>query len=107
MEIPLPAIQLPQELQHTAYNLNEGFARTTRKKTRHRSPLPPQEARDWMTPNETALALGCSVATAHRLRRGLIPGVEPLPYSQYGRKVVFRKASVARWQDNNEQRGSA
>jgi hypothetical protein len=30
----------------------------------------------------------------------LIAGIEPLPCSQYGRKVVFRKASVARWRDN-------
>ena len=60
-----------------------------------------------MTPNETALALGCSVATVHRLRRGLIPGMEPLPCSQYGRKVIFRKASLARWQDDNEQRAAA
>ena len=77
------------------------------RKTRNRRPLPPQETRDWMTANETALALGCSVATLHRLRRGAIPGVEPLPCSQYGRKVVFRKPSISRWQDNNEQRGLA
>jgi hypothetical protein len=81
-----------------------GVERTIRKKTRSRRPLPPPEARDWMTANETALALGCSVATVHRLRRGVIPEVEPLPCSQYGRKFVFRKPSVARWQDNNEQR---
>ena len=79
-------------------------ARTAHKKTRDRRPLPPLQARDWMTANETALALGCSVATVHRLRRGLISGVEPLPCSQYGRKFVFRKASIARWQENNEQR---
>jgi hypothetical protein len=60
-----------------------------------------------MTPKETALVLGCSVATVHRMRRGLIPGVEPLPYSQYGRKVIFRKASVARWQERNEKSGLA
>jgi hypothetical protein len=77
------------------------------KKTRTRRQLPPLEARDWMTPNETALALGCSVATVHRLRRGLIPGLVPLPCGEYGRKVVFRKASIARWQDNNEQRQAA
>jgi len=71
---------------------------------RNRRPLPPLEARDWMTPNETALALGCSVATVHRLRRGVIPGIEPLPCSQYGRKFIFRKASIAWWQDDNEQR---
>lgn len=82
-------------------------ARTTRQKTRHRQPLPPQEARDWMTANEMALALGCSIATVHRLRRGLIPGVEPLPCSQYGRKIIFRKASTNRWQDNNERKGRA
>ena len=81
-----------------------GVERTIRKKTRSRRPLPPPEARDWMTANETALALGCSVATVHRLRRGVIPEVEPLPCSHYGRKFVFRKPSVARWQDNNEQR---
>ena len=60
-----------------------------------------------MTPYETALALGCSVATVHRMRRGLIPGIEPLPCIQYGRKFVFRKASVARWQERNEQGGLA
>jgi hypothetical protein len=81
-----------------------GVATTERKRTRNRRPLPPEAARDWMTPNETALALGCSVATIHRLRRGLIPGVEPLPCSRYGRKSVFRKASIARWLGDNEQR---
>jgi hypothetical protein len=74
---------------------------------RTRRPLPPSECRDWMTPQETALVLGCSVATVHRMRRRLIPGVEPLPYSQYGRKVVFRKASVARWRERNEKSGLA
>ena len=71
-------------------------------RTHNRRPLLPLEARDWMTPTETALALGCSVATVHRLRRGLIPGVEPLPFCQYGRKVVFRKLSIAAWRDRNE-----
>jgi hypothetical protein len=81
-----------------------GVARTTHPKARNRRPLPPPEARDWMTPNETALALGCSVATVHRLRRGVIAGVEPLPCSHFGRKFIFRKASIARWQDDNEQK---
>ena len=80
-------------------------ARTTPKRTRKRRTLPSQEDRDWMTGNETALVLGCSVATVHRLRRGVIPGIEPLPCSQYGRKFVFRRASIARWQDNNEKKG--
>ena len=75
------------------------------KKTRNHRALPPLETRDWMTAYEMAFALGCSVATVHRLRRGLIPGLAPLPCSQYGRKVVFRKASAAHWQDENERRG--
>lgn len=81
--------------------------KATSRQTRVRRVLPPLEARDWLTPGETALALGCSVTTVHRLRRGLICGVEPLPYMQYGRKVVFRKDSVARWKERNEQRGLA
>jgi len=84
-----------------------GVARTTRKKTRGRRPLPPLEARDWMTPIETARMLGCSVATIHRLRRGLIPGIELLPCCEYGRKVVFRKLSTARWRERNEKGGLA
>jgi hypothetical protein len=82
-----------------------GVEGTILQKTRNRRPLPAPETRDWMTANETALALGCSVATLHRLRRGLIPGIEPLPCSRYGRKSIFRKASVTRWQDNHEKRG--
>jgi hypothetical protein len=78
---------------------------TAHEKIRRRRPLPPQDARDWLTPNETALVLGCSVPTVHRIRRGLIAGLEPLPYSQYGRKVIFRKASIARWQESTERRG--
>src|SRR5438067_1885377 len=71
---------------------------------RSRKPLPPREAREWITPQETALLLGCSVATVHRLRRGLITGVDPLPCGQYGRRVVFRKSSVTRWQDEHEKK---
>jgi Helix-turn-helix domain len=81
--------------------------KATGKKSRHRRPLPPVETRNWMTASETALALGCSIATVHRLRRGLIPGIEPLPCSQYGRKFVFRKSSVGRWQECNEKGGLA
>ena len=88
-------------------NHRSADTRTTEKEPRQRRPLPPLEARSWLTPNEAALALGCSVSTLHRLRRGLIPGIEPLPCSQYGRKVIFRKASLARWQDDNEQRAAA
>ena len=79
-------------------------AKSTHKKTRNRRPLPALEVRDWMTPSETALVLGCSVATVHRLRRGLI---EPLPFCQYGRKVVLGKLSIARWRERNETGGLA
>jgi len=72
---------------------------------RGRRPLLAVETRDWMTAQETASA---SVATVHRLRRGLIPGIPPLPAVPVGtRKFVFRKASVQRWQDENENRGLA
>jgi hypothetical protein len=81
-------------------------ARATGKTVRKRRPLPPQDIRDWLTPGETALTLGCSVATVHRLRRGLIPELEPLPCSQYGRKIVFRRASITSWQEKNEKRGT-
>jgi hypothetical protein len=74
-------------------------------RTRH--PLPPLDVRDWMTPKETALTIGCSVATVHRMRRGLISGIEPLPYLQYGRKFVFRKCSIASWRERNEKGGLA
>jgi Helix-turn-helix domain len=89
---------------HITLGQSPEIVRTPRKGTRNRRPLPPLETRDWMTAMETALTLGCSVATVHRLRRGMIPGVEPLPCSQYGRKFIFRKASIVRWQDDNEQR---
>ncbi len=82
-------------------------AHTPGRRARQRRPLPPQETRDWMTAQETALALGCRVATVHRMRRGLIPGIEPLPCSQYGRKYVFWKASIACWRERNEKGGLA
>ena len=78
-----------------------------RLRTRTRRLLPPLPAREWMTASETALVLGCSVATVHRLRRGLIAGIEPLPCIQYGRKSVFRKTSIAAWQGRNEKGGLA
>ena len=74
---------------------------------RIRRPLPPLDTRDWMTAQETALRLGCSVATVHRLRRGLIVGTAPLPCNQYGRKVIFRKIPVAQWEQQNEKKVSA
>jgi len=38
----------------------------------------------------------------HRMRRGMLTGIEPLPFFQYGRKVVFRKLSIIRWRERNE-----
>ena len=70
---------------------------------RARRALPPQDAREWLTPKETAVALGCSVATVHRLRRGLIGDIEPLPYSQYGRKIIFWKSSIDAWKQRSEK----
>jgi hypothetical protein len=79
----------------------------TRTRTRRRRLLPALETRDWMTSREVALALGCGVATVHRMRRGLIAGIEPLPSCQYGRKIVFRKVSIACWRERNETGGLA
>jgi hypothetical protein len=85
---------------------NQSTPHTTTK--RRRGPLLALETRDWMTAQETASSMGASVATVHRLRRGLIPGIPPLPAVPVGtRKFVFRKASVQRWQDENENRGLA
>jgi hypothetical protein len=71
---------------------------------RTRRPLLAIELRDWLTAEETGAVLGCSVATVHRLRRGLIAGVAVLPAVPVGtRKFIFRKASVACWQDQNEK----
>jgi hypothetical protein len=85
---------------------NETAPDTPAKRSRH--PLSAVETRDWMTAQETASSIGASVATVHRLRRGLIPRIPPLPAVPVGtRKFVFRKASVLRWQDENENRGLA
>jgi hypothetical protein len=79
----------------TAFDQADGVSKAQRTRTRNRRPPPRLEVRGWMTANETALALGCSSATVHRLR-GLIPEIEPLPCAQYGRKFVFRKTSIGR-----------
>jgi len=76
---------------------------TIRTTKRTRRPLAPLDARHWMTAKETALVLGCSLATVHRLRKGLLAGVERLPCVQFGRKYIFQKSSVARWLEANER----
>jgi hypothetical protein len=37
------------------------------------------------------------------MRRGLNDGTTPLPFNQYGRKVIFRKASTRQWIEANEK----
>jgi len=55
-----------------------------------------------------AAAIGCSSATAHRLRRGEIEGVPRLPAVQVGRKKwVVLKATLEQWQRENEQMTAA
>jgi hypothetical protein len=75
---------------------------------RTRKPAPPQETRSWLSLDEVAAVIGCSSATAHRLRRGQIDGVPRLPAVQVGRKKwVVLKASLEQWQRQNEQMTAA
>ena len=91
--------------RRVASELSQSQVRSARQpEMRSRRVLPDIGQRDWMTAEETALAIGCSVATIHRLRRGLIPGLTRLPAVRVGsRKFIFRKESVARWQDAAEK----
>jgi hypothetical protein len=71
---------------------------------RSRKPIPPSTQRPWLLLEEVAAEIGCSPATAHRLRRGEINGVPRLPAVQVGRrKWVVLKASLEQWQRQNEQ----
>jgi hypothetical protein len=75
---------------------------------RVRRPLPPPEQRCWLLLVEAAVQIGCSPATIHRLRRGEIAGVPPLPAVQVGkRKWVVLKESLERWQRENERVSAA
>ncbi len=75
---------------------------------RIRKPILPTEQRSWLLLEEVATAIGCSPATAHRLRRGEIDGVPRLPAVQVGRrKWVVLKASLEQWQRQNEQSTAA
>src|ERR1017187_6520062 len=47
-----------KNMNHITLDQPNQIATTIRKRTRNRRPPPPLEARNWMTPNETALALG-------------------------------------------------
>jgi hypothetical protein len=78
------------------------------KAKRYRKPLPPPEQRSWLLPLEAAIRIGCSKATIHRLRRGEITGVPPLPAVQVEkRKWVVLNDSLERWQHENEQVSAA
>ena len=75
---------------------------------RTRKPIPAADQRSWLLLDEVAAAIGCSSATAHRLRRGEIEGVPRLPSVQVGRKKwVVLKATLEQWQRENEQMTAA
>lgn len=75
---------------------------------RLRQSAPALEQRSWLLLAEVASLIGCSKATAHRLRRGEIDGVPRLPAVQVGkRKWVVLKASLEEWQRENEQSTAA
>jgi hypothetical protein len=77
-------------------------------KTRRPRALPPPDQRSWLLLTEAASLIGCSKATAHRLRRGEIEGVPRLPTVQVGkRKWVVLKASLEQWQRENERISAA
>ena len=70
---------------------------------RTRKPIPAVDQRPWLLVDEVAAAIGCSSATAHRLRRGEIEGVPRLPSVQVGRKKwVVLKTTLEQWQRENE-----
>jgi hypothetical protein len=76
--------------------------------TRTRKPIPAVDQRPWLLVDEVAAAIGCSSATAHRLRRGEIEGVPRLPSVQVGRKKwVVLKTTLEQWQRENEKMTSA
>jgi hypothetical protein len=75
---------------------------------RTRKSIPSPDQRPWLLVDEVAAAIGCSSATAHRLRRGEIKGVPRLPAIQVGRKKwVVMKATLEEWQRENEQMSAA
>ena len=75
---------------------------------RTRKPIPAINERPWLLVDEVAAAIGCSSATAHRLRRGEIEGVPRLPSVQVGRKKwVVLKATLEQWQRENEKMTAA
>jgi len=97
----LPAISAT--LNTTAIQ-NDRFRTGRVRERRTRRSLPPPDRRSWLLLTEAAGLIGCSKATAHRLRRGEIEGVPRLPAVQVGkRKWVVLKASLEQWQRENER----
>jgi hypothetical protein len=88
---------------------NDRFRTPARtRETRTRRSLPPPEQRSWLLLTEAASLIGCSKATAHRLRRGEIDGVPRLPTVQVAkRKWVVLKSSLEQWQRENERISAA
>lgn len=84
---------------------NDRFRTPTRtRERRSRTSLPPLDQRSWLLLTEAAGLIGCSKATAHRLRRDEIDGVPRLPAVQVAkRKWVVLKASLEQWQRENER----
>jgi hypothetical protein len=75
---------------------------------RTRKPIPAVDQRPWLLLDEVAAAIGCSSATAHRLRRGEIEGVPRLPSVQVARKKwVVLKTTLEQWQRQNEKMTAA
>jgi len=78
------------------------------RKTRGQRSLPPPDKRSWLSLTEAAGLIGCSIATTHRLRRGEIDGVPRLPTVRVGkRKWVVLKATLEKWQRENERISAA
>ena len=62
---------------------------------RTRKPIPAADQRSWLLLDEVAAAIGCSSATAHRLRRGEIEGVPRLAFRPGRSQEVGRFESNA------------
>lgn len=102
----LPAITTSLNTTAIENNRSRRPARTRERRT-HTS-LPPLDQRSWLLLTEAASLIGCSKATAHRLRRGEIEGVPRLPTVQVAkRKWVVLKASLEHWQRENERHSAA
>jgi hypothetical protein len=75
---------------------------------RTRKTIPAADQRSWLLLDEVAATIGCSSATAHRLRRREIEGVPRLPSVQVGRKKwVVLKTTLEQWQRENEKMTAA